>query len=241
MTSGFRLSRASIGTCMAALRNDVDHGCGSGQPVNRREAEEFGVARDRIGLPLVAVGRRWWRGVGRVGVDGGEDLGTGHAIDCRVVHTQEHRHRSFGHVADPVEPVDQVQLPRGTAEVERSGMDAGDLRAELTPAARPRQGDLAHVVLEVEVAVADPVRAGRGRTARSGSVRGSSRRRGDDPRCRRARRRSSVDRRHTSTCRRSRPCRSCCGRVANRSPPWSSRTWTVVAWFPLCLRLLGAR
>ena len=51
-----------------------------------------------------------------------------------------------------------VHLPQRPAQVERAGVQPGDLDAQLAPVARLRQGDVADVELEVEVAVLDPVR-----------------------------------------------------------------------------------
>ena len=63
----------------------------------------------------------------------------------------EHRHRSV------LEPVDQVQLPQRPGAVERAGEDPRDLLGELLVGPGRRQGELADVEVEVEVAVVDPV------------------------------------------------------------------------------------
>ena len=62
------------------------------------------------------------------------------------------------HALDGVEALDDVQLPQRPRQVERPGVETGGLHAELVPVAGSRQGDLADVVLEVELAVLDPVR-----------------------------------------------------------------------------------
>ena len=46
----------------------------------------------------------------------------------------------------------------GRAPVERSRVQPRHLDAELPPIARPGQGDVPHVVLEVEVRILDPIR-----------------------------------------------------------------------------------
>ncbi len=61
-------------------------------------------------------------------------------------------------VEQAVEALDDVQLPQRPVEVERARVDARGLNAELAPVARLRQRDVAHVILEVEVLVLDPVR-----------------------------------------------------------------------------------
>ena len=63
-----------------------------------------------------------------------------------------------GSALDVVEALDDVQLPQRLREVERAGVQARRLDAELPPVARAGQGDLAHVVLEVELGVLHPVR-----------------------------------------------------------------------------------
>ena len=63
-----------------------------------------------------------------------------------------------GQPVDVVEALDDVHLPQRPAPVERSRVQPRHLDAELPPVARLRQRDVAHVVLEVEVGVLDPVR-----------------------------------------------------------------------------------
>ena len=70
-------------------------------------------------------------------------------------HDREAARREPG---DVVEALDDVHLPQRPAPVERSRSAIVPLDAELTPVARTRQGDVAHVVLEVEVGILDPVR-----------------------------------------------------------------------------------
>jgi hypothetical protein len=57
----------------------------------------------------------------------------------------------------PGQPGDQVELPQRAAAVERAGVQPADLFGQLRVRAGARQGDLADVVLDVEVTVVDPV------------------------------------------------------------------------------------
>ena len=67
-------------------------------------------------------------------MDCGENLGAGDTVDGGVMHPQEYGERALGQVVDLVEPVDQVQLPGRSAQVERPGVNARDLGAQLPPA-----------------------------------------------------------------------------------------------------------
>ena len=80
------------------------------------------------------------------------DLGPREAVHQRVVDLREHRR------AVRSEPVDQVHLPERARAVERPRDDARHLLGELLVVARRRERQLAHVEVEVEVGVVDPVR-----------------------------------------------------------------------------------
>jgi len=79
-------------------------------------------------------------------------------VDRRLVDLDEQREAACGQLEQAVEPLDDVDLPQRTCQVERPRMDARRLDAELAPVAGSGQRDVAHVVLEVEVLVVDPVR-----------------------------------------------------------------------------------
>jgi hypothetical protein len=72
-------------------------------------------------------------------------------VDGRVVHL-----RVVGAPA-ALDPGDHVGLPQRTAAVELSGVDAGDLLAELLAGARRGKRKLPEVELDVEVRVVHPV------------------------------------------------------------------------------------
>ncbi len=57
-----------------------------------------------------------------------------------------------------LQPVDQVHLPQRPRPVERPAKDPRHLLPQLLVRRRRRQRDLAHVVLEVEVGIVDPIR-----------------------------------------------------------------------------------
>src|SRR5215218_125413 len=56
-----------------------------------------------------------------------------------------------------LEPLDDVELPQRALAIERAGHDARALVGELRVGARSRQGQLAHVVVEVELRIVGPV------------------------------------------------------------------------------------
>ena len=86
------------------------------------------------------------------------DLGAALHVDRGVVDLGEDREAVRRKVEECIETLDEVQLPERAREVERSRVDARCLDAELAPVAGLRQRDVAHVVLEVEALVLDPVR-----------------------------------------------------------------------------------
>ena len=69
------------------------------------------------------------------------------AVDQRVVDLHVDRE------AVALEPLDQVNLPEGPVQVELVAVQAGDEDAELALSARVRQGRVADVVVEVDVAL----------------------------------------------------------------------------------------
>ena len=87
-----------------------------------------------------------------------DHLDAGHPVDRGVVHLEHHPEAALREPLDPVEPFDDVHLPEGPREIEGASMQARCLDAELAPVPRLRQREVPHVVLEVEVAVLDPVR-----------------------------------------------------------------------------------
>jgi hypothetical protein len=80
-----------------------------------------------------------------------EDLGARHAVDDRVMDLREH-----GDVAR-AQAADDVQLPQRLGAVQRPRHDPRDLLGELLVASRRGQAELAHVEVQVEVEVVDPV------------------------------------------------------------------------------------
>jgi PAS domain-containing protein len=86
-----------------------------------------------------------------------DDLVVALDVDGGVVDLGQQREAALGQVDEGVQAFDDVDLPQRAVQVERARMDARGLDAELPPVARCRQGDVAHVVFEVEVLVVDPV------------------------------------------------------------------------------------
>ena len=91
-------------------------------------------------------------------VEGAGDLQQRDAVDRRVVDLRHDREAAGGQPDDVVEALDDVHLPQRPAPVERPRVQPRHLDAELPPIARAGQGDVPHVVLEVEVRILDPVR-----------------------------------------------------------------------------------
>ncbi len=113
-------------------------------------SEHLEVAGHALAVVLV-LGRVDLAPLGAGVEDGGEDLVPGDAVDGGVVHLVEQRH------APVLEPLDHVQLPQRPGAVQRPGVQARDGLAQLGLGARGRDGRLAHVEIEVEVRVLDPV------------------------------------------------------------------------------------
>ena len=115
--------------------------------------------RRRVGLRLPRRGRRRRIDLlGRLAVDGRDHLDAGLPVDGRVVDLEHEAEAPVRQPLDVVEALDDVELPQRLRQVERAGVQPRRLDAELPPVAGARQGDLAHVVFEVELAVLDPVR-----------------------------------------------------------------------------------
>ena len=82
-------------------------------------------------------------------------LSTSIAAWCDLGQQREAARRQF---EEAVQALDDIDLPQRPVQVERPGVDARGLDAELPPVARLGQRDVADVVFEVEVLVLDPVR-----------------------------------------------------------------------------------
>jgi hypothetical protein len=95
---------------------------------------------------------------GRRVVQQHRDLGTRLDVDRRVVDLRQDREAVRRQVEKRVQPLDQVGLPQRPRQVERPSVDPRGLDAELAPVAGLRQRDVAHVILDVEPLVLDPVR-----------------------------------------------------------------------------------
>ena len=122
----------------------------------RQTAHDRGEVTDRVGLargPLALGEAEEERVLAVVGVLRQAALEQPHpgvAVDEGVVDLDVGR--------EPVarQPLDDVQLPRGPAEVERVGVQPRHEHPELALAGRARQGGVAHVVVDVELVVDDP-------------------------------------------------------------------------------------
>ena len=130
------------------------------EPGPRQQLERAGRAPGTAGSSTSGG-----RGVRGQVVDGGGHLRAGHTVDGGVVDLADEREGSRRNALDVVEALDDVELPQRTVEVELAGVQPRRLDAQLAPVTGLRQGDVAHVELEVEVGVVRPSRGGRGRAA----------------------------------------------------------------------------
>ena len=103
-------------------------------------------------------GRRIGRRRGVQVVQQRRDLVAVFHVDGGVVHLRQQRKAAGGQVQETVEPFDDVDLPQRAVQVQRPGVDARGLNAELAPVAGFGQRDVAHMVFQVELLVVHPVR-----------------------------------------------------------------------------------
>src|SRR3546814_9840025 len=71
----------------------------------------------------------------------------------------EHREAARRDALDPVEPLDDINVPERAVHVHRLREPARDRDAELPPVAGFGQARVAHVRLDVEMLVLDPIRS----------------------------------------------------------------------------------
>ena len=125
----------------------------------RTRAGLFGAAdggeldrrRNRLRLPRPLRRRHLARLRGEV-QQHAEQLGAGNAVDAGVVDLGQQRD------AAARQPFDEVHTPQRHAAVEARAHDVADEVGELAVVAGARQRAMAHVVLDVELGVLDPVR-----------------------------------------------------------------------------------
>ncbi len=86
------------------------------------------------------------------------DLGTGNPVDRGMMDLRNQGKTAFRNARHVVEALDDIGLPKRSRRIERPGMQACRLDAELTPVTGLRERDVADVKLEIEVRVVDPVR-----------------------------------------------------------------------------------
>ena len=119
-----------------------------------REAHQPAGQHLQIGrLPIGPIRSRAGQlpALGREVEEHSHDLGAGEAVDQRVVDLREQR------LLPVLQPVDQIELPERARPIERAGDDAGDLLGELLLPTARRQSQLAHVEVEIEVGIVEPV------------------------------------------------------------------------------------
>ena len=138
------------------LKREAGHPRHALQVVDERARVQ--LARQRLAVAHPGALPRLPRGLfRRRRVDGLQHLGAALAVDRRVVELGVEGEAALRDAGDVVEPLDDVRLPQRLAAVERPRVDARHLDAELAPVTRGRQCDVAHVELDVDVVVLDPV------------------------------------------------------------------------------------
>ena len=120
------------------------------------QAQATQRARRRIGKPGLGRRRRRRRGAGVVEQRG--QVGQPVQVDRGEVGLQQQRKAAAGQVEEAVQAFDDIGLPERAVQIQRASVDPRDLDAELPPVARLGQGDVANVVLQVELLVVHPVR-----------------------------------------------------------------------------------
>ena len=128
---------------------------GTHEVVHHRAAQQRGRAWAMFGRPVVGADRVVHIG-GQV-VDPADDVPHRVPVDRGVVQLGEDRVAACGHAIDIVETLDHIHLPQRVAHVQRAGVQTCDGDAQLAPVGRFGQADVAHVELEVEMLVLDPV------------------------------------------------------------------------------------
>ena len=80
-----------------------------------------------------------------------------HPVNRGVVHLG-HKGKAAGRIAGHIiEPLDHGEFPWWAAEIQRAGVNARRLDAELPPIAGFGQGNMAQVILKIEIRVLDPI------------------------------------------------------------------------------------
>ena len=75
-----------------------------------------------------------------------------------MVNLQQYGETSDRQVQKTVQALDDIHLPQRAVQIQWARVDARRLDTELTPITRLGQGDMVHVVLDIEVIVFNPVR-----------------------------------------------------------------------------------
>ena len=85
------------------------------------------------------------------------ELGAGGAVHRAVMHLQQHGETVRREPLDIVQPLDHVDFPHRLVAPQGSGVDPRRQDAQLAPVAGFGQGDMAHVVFQVELGILHPV------------------------------------------------------------------------------------
>ena len=137
----------------------------AGQHIGKAERLHGGVAggaRQQLkseGLTLrhPLLLRRLRLGVRCQVVDGGGHFRAGDPVNGRVVHLGDDGEGALGNALHIVEAFQHVEFPQRPVGIQRAGMQARDLNAQLPPVTGMRQGDVAHMELDVEIRILEPV------------------------------------------------------------------------------------
>ena len=81
----------------------------------------------------------------------------GLAVDIGVVEADQYRKAARRHPFDIVHPFDDVDLPGCAFHIDTARHGTGSKDAQLTPVTGLRQADMAHMVLDIEILILQPV------------------------------------------------------------------------------------
>src|SRR3546814_15884924 len=79
------------------------------------------------------------------------------AVDRGVMDAVQHREAALRDTRNPVEPLDDINVPERTVHVHRLRKPARDRDAELPPVAGPAQARVAHMRPAIDMPVLDPM------------------------------------------------------------------------------------
>ena len=118
--------------------------------------QQFPIIRHRVGAPLLGRRRHRRHLRSQVGQGQGHFQARG-AVDGAVMGLEQQADAALRHPFQPVQAVDEVNLPWRAAHVQRAAENARGQRVERLPILGGGQADLANVILQIEARILDPI------------------------------------------------------------------------------------